>query len=182
VLVSPADSKLFVIPQVTDATRFFVKSKKFCLKTFLGDEYVAREYEHGTLLLFRLAPYDYHRFHFPCDGVPSKHKIIEGALESVHPIVYESGSLPLQTNERHVIILKTKRFGAVAMVTVGAQLVGRITHSYTPGKAYCKGDEAGYFSFGGSSIVLLFKKDVLGISYEEMEKKILEAFKEAGLL
>lgn len=161
VLVAPADSKLYVISTITDQTRFFVKSEKFCLKTFLGDEQLAKEFENGTLLLFRLAPYDYHRYHFPCDCVPSRHKSISGALESVHPIVYEAGSLPLQTNERHVVLLKTEQFDTVAMVVVGAQMVGQITHSFTPNRSCRKGQEAGYFSFGGSSLVLLFKKGVL---------------------
>ena len=169
VLVSPADSKLLVIPRITKETRFFVKSKPFCLKRFLDDESLAKQYEQGTLLLFRLAPYDYHRYHVPCDGVPSKHRVIPGALESVHPIMYKTGSLPLQTNERHLTLLETKKFGSVAVVAVGAQLVGSISHVYIPGEACRKGDESGYFSFGGSSLVLLFKRDSIVVDREFLE-------------
>ena len=163
VFISPADSKLIVVPEIKPDTRFFVKSKKFCLKTFLRSERLAKEYESGVLCLFRLEPRDYHRYHLPCDAVVGEAIRINGCLESVNPIVYESGLLPLQENERHRIILQTKSFNKVIMVSIGAMFVGKITHLYSANEEYKKGDEVGHFSFGGSSLVLLFKRGVVNV-------------------
>ena len=110
------------------------------------------------MLLFRLAPQDYHRFHFPFDCVPSKVKFIHGKLESVNPVVYQSGVQPLTENERHLITLNSQNFGHVQFVPVGAMVVGKIVETFTPNLFYNKGAEAGYFAFGGSSIVMIFKK------------------------
>jgi len=174
VLVSPADGKILVIPEITQDTKFFVKSKRFCLETFLQNKLLAKKYERGTLLLFRLAPYDYHRYHVPCDALLGQVKKITGVLESVNPLVYKSGRLnPLLENERHYVCLQTKNFGTITMVSVGAMCVGRIVHTYTPEREHKKGDEMGYFAFGGSTLVLLFEPSFINI-----EQKFIEHSKE----
>ncbi len=163
VFVSPCDGKVLAISNITREANFFVKKKPFTLSTFLENEKLAKDFENGTLLLFRLAPYDYHRFHFPCDAQATSIRTISGAYESVNPFVYTTGVLPLHTNERDVVQLETQEFGAMMMVLVGAMLVGRIVHTYKENKKHLKGDEMGYFAFGGSSIVLLFPKDTVKI-------------------
>ena len=157
-IVSPADSKLYVIPNISTDTLFFVKHKSFNLEKFLGSKELADYYRNGTLIIFRLAPYDYHRFHFPVDCIPSEPLVIRGILESVNPIVFKNGIQPLTENERHVILLKTEHLETIAMVPVGATLVGKIVETYQPNQAHKKGDETGYFAFGGSTVVLLFKQ------------------------
>jgi phosphatidylserine decarboxylase len=157
-ITSPADSKLLIIPEVTEETRFFVKSKPFSLRAFLQSDKLAEKFAHGTMMIFRLAPYDYHRFHFPVEGVPGAVHKINGCNESVNPVVFKSGNQPFHTNERHVTILKNDSFGDVAVISVGAMFVGRIIETYQTGMPYEKGDEMGYFAFGGSTVVLLFEK------------------------
>lgn len=163
VVVSPADSQIIAIPSIGTNTRFFVKSKPFSLSEFFIDEKLAYEYKGGTFLLFRLAPYNYHRYHFPIDCIPSAPVFINGKLESVNPIVYRAGEMPLQENERQLIFFDTERFGKVAFVEIGAMLVGKIKNTYDSGTRCKKGEEMGYFSFGGSSIVLVFKKDIIKV-------------------
>lgn len=160
-LICPTDGKVYVIEQLTPTASFFVKDIPFNLTTFLGSEQQAAEYAGGTLVIIRLAPYDYHRFHFPLDCVASAPKIIHGRYESVNPLVYRQGIMPLTTNERQLVTLHTKEYGDVAMVIIGALFVGAISTTYTPDAGQPKGEEAGYFSFGGSSIALLFKKNSL---------------------
>jgi len=169
VIVSPADSKLLAISSINNTTKFFVKSKPFCLKTFFRDEDLAQKYQNGTLLLFRLAPRDYHRYHFPFDSIASEPRIIFGKLDSVNPIVYKSGFMPIQENDRDIIILKSNIFGDVLFAPVGAMFVGRITHTYVPDQNCKKGDEMGYFSFGGSSLVLLFEKDIISVDQKFLD-------------
>jgi len=161
IIVAPADSKLFIIPDISDEVSFFVKNTKFNLKKFLGNEQLAQECENGTLMLFRLAPYDYHRFHFPVDCVPLKAKNINGVYESVNPLVYKSGVQPLTENERKIVLLKTEKFSDVVLVAVGAMLVGKIKLNFDPKRNYKKGQEMGYFEFGGSTIALLFKNGMI---------------------
>ncbi len=157
-VISPADCKLLVIERLSSESSFFVKTCKFDLENFLQDKELANAFAEGTLFLFRLAPENYHRFHCPFDCVPGQPKIINGKFESVNPIVYKSGVQPLTENERHLIVLNSDIFGKVLFVPVGAMIVGKIKYSFKPGEFYKKGDELGFFAFGGSSIVMIFKK------------------------
>jgi phosphatidylserine decarboxylase len=169
VISSPADCHSYVIPKLTAESTFFVKECKFDLKKFLKDKKLAKEYENGTLILFRLSPADYHRFHFPFECTPGKANHIKGNYESVNPIAYESGVQPLTENVRRLIILKSKNFGQVLFVEVGAMFVGKIHETFKPNQKYKKGDEAGYFAFGASSLVLLFKPNTIQINDELLQ-------------
>lgn len=160
-IVAPADSKLLVVPCITPQATFFIKAHSFILETFLQDQQLASNYSNGTMLVFRLAPYDYHRFHFPADGTATAPYTISGRFDSVNPIVYKSGYQPLLSNERHVIALQTKEFDTILMIPIGAMLVGKIVETYTPNQPISKGTEAGYFAFGGSTVVLLFKPGII---------------------
>lgn len=160
-VISPVDGRILVIPEINTQAYFFVKTCKFDLEKFLQDKGLANEFACGTLFLFRLAPENYHRFHFPFDCVAGKPKIISGKLESVNSVVYKSGVQPLTENERHLIILNSEKFGKVLFVPVGAMLVGKVVETYDSEKFHKKGDEAGYFAFGGSSIVMIFKNGVV---------------------
>lgn len=164
VLVAPADSKLTVIQDLStkqgQSTFFNVKSKKFSLNTFLKNSDLAEEFDGGTLLIFRLSPYNYHRFHFPVNAVPIKSTTISGGFESVDPIAYKTGINPLIINVRHIVPLQTS-YGRAVMVIVGAFGVGSIIESFQPGRLYAKGDEAGYFQYGGSTIAMVFTKGAL---------------------
>ena len=163
ILAAPADGHVLYIDEISERTVFGVKKNKFTLEKFLGDKELAAKYEGGTMLIFRLAPWDYHRFHFPADGTPQKWKRIRGSYESVHPVVYASGVQPLSQNERHLIKVSTEEFDDMIMVPVGALCVGRIKETYKPLQRYAKGDEAGYFAFGGSTVVMLFKPGVVDV-------------------
>ncbi|MBY0353990.1 archaetidylserine decarboxylase [Candidatus Babeliales bacterium] len=161
VLVSPADAKCFVLENLQGDNEFFVKNCRFKLADFLKDSELAGQYEQGTMMVFRLAPYDYHRYHFPTDCFVQKSEIIHGHLESVNPITFATGLQPLVQNERHLITLQTKKFGDILMIIVGAMLVGKIVETHRVCQNYKKGEEAGLFEFGGSTVVLLFKKDMI---------------------
>ncbi len=154
--VSPADGKLFVINHITPTCTFFVKELPFDLVSFLGNDAHAQSLNNGTLCMFRLAPYDYHRFHTPCDGTIEKIIRIAGTLESVNPIAFMAGKQPLTSNERIVIMYKTQTHGTIAIVAVGALFVGSITLTKKQGEQVHRGDELGYFAFGGSTVVVIF--------------------------
>lgn len=167
-IISPADGNVLVV-DLSLHKYFSVKDKQFNLEEFVRDHTLAQQYAGGMMVIVRLAPWDYHRFHFPYDCIPSQPKKIKGIYESVHPLVYESGIQPLTENERQLITLTTPTHEMV-MIPVGALCVGKITHTYTPHQQYTKGQEAGYFSFGGSTVVLLFKPNTLMVDQQILEK------------
>ncbi len=160
-IASPADSKLLVIPNLATDTLFTIKHKQFDLKKFFGSAALAYEFAGGTMMIFRLAPGDYHWFHFPVDCTPAAPRVINGLFESVNPSVFAAGVNPLTDNERHLIMLSTERFGHVAMLAVGAMIVGKIVETYTPNTPQRTGAPAGYFALGGSTVVLVFHKNAV---------------------
>lgn len=163
-IISPADGTLYAVENIGARTELFVKGKLFDIKNFLQNEDQAKQFYGGTLVLIYLSPADYHRFHFPCDGIPSKAHQINGIYESVHPIAFNAGVQPLTENERQIITIKTNDCGTIALIAVGALCVGRIMQTYNSGQQYEKGNEMGYFSFGGSTLVLLFEKGKINIT------------------
>ncbi len=156
--ISPADSRALFFQDMDREASFLVKHKSFALNDFLRDDRLASRIEGGSLMIMRLAPCDYHRFHFPFDCVPSKSRLINGPLYSVNPIALKQNIGFLLENKRKITELESDRFGLVLMVEVGATSVGTIVETYRPLAPYSKGDEKGYFSFGGSAILLFFEK------------------------
>ncbi len=165
-VISPADGAVLVMHNITNATEFPLKGVTLSLEKLLQDTHQAKLFQGGTAFIIRLAPWDYHRLHFPLAGIPSASRIIHGRYESVNPFVYSCGVQPLEINERHVILYETEKASTVAFVLVGALFVGAIHLTYIPQKSYSAGDELGYFSFGGSTIVVLFKKNSINPSPE----------------
>ena len=135
----------------------FVKGQQFDIPALLGDAALAARYREGTLVLSRLCPVDYHRFHFPCAGVPGAPRLINGPLYSVSPIALRRRLAYLWENKRVVTELVTPQFGTVLCLEIGATNVGSIVQSFTRGAAVEKGAEKGYFKFGGSSTITIFE-------------------------
>lgn len=113
-----------------------------------------QEFENGPLLLARLCPVDYHRFHFPDAGRLIDGYSIPGKLHSVNPLALKNRPDIFITNERRVSILETRHFGLLAYVEVGALCVGKIVQTH-PASEFQRGDEKGYFLFGGSTVIVL---------------------------
>lgn len=157
VAILPADGRYLAFQDINHEEGIFIKGKKFSLEKLLGDKKLAHKYAQGSMVIARLAPVDYHRFHFPCNCVPSAPKPINGPLYSVNPIALKKNINILAENKRVITRLKTEHFGTMLFIEVGATYVGTIIQTYEPEKHYAKGDEKGYFSFGGSSLILLFE-------------------------
>jgi phosphatidylserine decarboxylase len=111
-------------------------------------------FKGGPVLLARLCPVDYHRFHFPDSGTISHFHEEHGKLHSVNPIALRRDPGLFLRNERHITILETENFGSLAYVEVGALCVGRIVQSHLKENPFMRGEEKGYFLFGGSTVIL----------------------------
>jgi phosphatidylserine decarboxylase len=159
-LCSPVDGKLLVISSIVSDQSFVIKDNEFSLQKFLRDSSLANAYDGSTMLVFRLTPRDYHRFHLPCDATITSLYYIDGILGSVSPLAYRAKKQPLIENYRMVIELSTQVFGSMLVVAVGAMVVGSLHGAVEVGKFYPKGTELGYFSYGGSTLVLLTKAPI----------------------
>jgi phosphatidylserine decarboxylase len=168
-LAMPADGRYLVFPNVGKAEGFYVKGQKFDLSSFLLDPPYARRYEDGAMMIVRLCPTDYHRFHFPCDGVASKPCKVKGPLFSVNPIALRKRLSILSENKRMITEIEAGPFGTILYVEIGATCVGTIHQTYPFDAPVKKGDEKGYFSFGGSCIVLLFEKGRIQLDADLIE-------------
>ena len=157
-VVLPADGRHLLLPEVSQTTQVFAKGQSFDLARLLDSDEEAYRYRDGTLLISRLCPVDYHRFHFPCSGRLGERRLINGYLYSVNPWALRRNLSYLWQNKRVVCPLEDTPVGRLLMIVIGATCVGGIHWSSSPGQSIKKGEEAGYFSFGGSCVMLLFEK------------------------
>lgn len=133
---------------------FPVKGAYLSPEALLGDAREAKAFDGGSLMIARLCPVDYHRFHFPDDGRVLKSWRVAGRYQSVNPAALRYRNDIFATNERQVSILETQNFGKMAYIEVGALCVGRIVQSFR-GTDFRRGQEKGYFLFGGSTVIVL---------------------------
>ena len=169
VLASPADGKILAFENLDREKEFYIKGDRFTLEEFFADKELANKYKNGVFMIIRLAPIDYHRFHFPVDGEISESKLIDGVYYSVSTHAIKKNFRILCENKREYSILKTEKFGDIAMFEVGATMVGGIKQSYKSNSYVKKGEEKGYFYFGGSTCVLVFERGKVKIDEDLLE-------------
>ncbi|KAF9088523.1 hypothetical protein BGX23_007287 [Mortierella sp. AD031] len=182
IVVSSADCRLCVFESISAATEVWIKGKSFSLPNLLRNPTLASQFEGGSIALFRLAPQDYHRFHSPVSGVVLEDAVkIAGGYVTVNPMAVNNDDVDVFTeNVRKVTVigmdsLLDKEGGVegsngqvdvegqqerCVFVSIGALLVGSIelTGAKSGGTHVEKGDELGYFAYGGSTCILLFQK------------------------
>ena len=159
-LPSPSDGLLSVW-QIKSDTVIPIKQSHYTVRSLLKDEKLASEYDDGLCLVFRLCVDNYHRYAYPLSGKKSRNFFIPGVLHTVRPIALEV--LPVFTeNCREFTVIESAEFGKVVQMEVGAMLVGKIVNNEQECFAE-RGKEKGYFVYGGSTIILLIKKDVVKI-------------------
>ena len=156
--VFPADGRHLAFPNVDMADGFYVKGEKFTLASLLGNPELAQLFAGASMLISRLCPVDYHRFHFPVAGTPGETALIGGWLYSVSPIALRRNIRYLVENKRMLTHLDSSRFGPVLMIEVGATMVGTIKQLFAPGRPVAKGEIKGLFKIGGSCVITLFQR------------------------
>lgn len=156
-VVFPADARHLGFADASKIAGVFVKGQRFDLARLLNDATLAKRFERGAVVLSRLCPVDYHRFHFPVAGYASAARLINGPLYSVNPIALRRHLAYLWENRRALTTIETTNLGTVLMLEIGATNVGSIVQTYPTATQVAKGAEKGYFEFGGSSTLLLFE-------------------------
>lgn len=169
-VVFPADGRHLAFADASKIDTVFVKGQRFDIAGLLDDQKLAARYQTGTLILSRLCPVDYHRFHFPLAGKASATRCINGPLFSVSPIALRQNLSYFWQNKRTLCEIKTANCGTVLMLEIGATCVGSIIQTYPAGSIIEKGQEKGYFAFGGSSTILLFEPGAISLPQDLLER------------
>lgn len=162
-LISPGDGRLICYTNISMNNIIQVKDITYSLSELIQNNKIANEYEGGTCLILRLCPVDYHRFHFIDWGSCEKSKFIPGNYYSVNPSALERIAKLYCQNKREWSIFHSENFDDIIYVEVGATCVGSIIQNYKPNTTVNKGDEKGYFKFGGSTTILFFKPNTITI-------------------
>lgn len=180
-----SEARYFGYSSVQDDEAIPVKGASLKPKHLISNSKWEDTFQDGPLLLARLCPVDYHRFHYPDDGVILDDYRVAGLLHSVNPLALKSKQDILITNERHVTIVETKNFGKLAYIEVGAICVGKIVQSkhLVKGDCFKRGDEKGYFLFGGSTVIVIGEKGKWTPSADILEftKKGMETYLHLGM-
>ena len=158
IVVFPADGRHLAINNISIDQPLWAKGQRLNIKKLLGGQNIAQRYEGGSVLVSRLCPTDYHRFHFPCNGKASSSSPINGFLYSVNPMALKRNISYLWRNRRFITELDTNDFGKISLVEIGATCVGGIKQTYNIGQVM-KGSEKGFFHFGGSMTMIFFEKE-----------------------
>jgi len=153
-IVSPADGRVLVFPELAEDVFVPVKGYPMSVRTLLPG--IADRFIGGALAIARLCPADYHRYHFPAAGRITHAQDIPGALHSVNPIALGAGPDVFGENKRSWTLIESDAAGTYCFVEVGAFGVGSIVNTCTSG-AVQKMAEKGYFKFGGSTVVVVFE-------------------------
>lgn len=172
VLISPGDGRLLAFENIDLDNLVQVKGITYSLKELIKDDNISKEYAEGICIILRLCPTDYHRFHFIDSGIPCENHHIKGHYYSVNPMALNAIPKLFCENKREWSIFKSDNFGDVLNIEVGATCVGSIIQTYKPNAQVKRGDEKGYFKFGGSTTIFFLKK-----GYAKIDSDIIEQSK-----
>ncbi len=180
-LCSPADCRLTIYPELQEGVCIPVKGREYSVSELLGDpgkEY-ADLFNGGSLAVFRLCPADYHRYHYPDNGRTVASWKMRGNYHSVNPLPLIKNVKVFTHNVREVSILELEHFGICAFIEVGAFGVGTIRQTHVS-PDFKRGDEKGYFAFGGSTIIMIFSKGSVTFDEDLLEHAPMEALVKTG--
>ena len=156
VFISPCDALLSAY-RIDKDTRLNIKDSIYSVKDLFENGEIAKKYEDGICLVFRLCVTHYHRYIYLDNCEKGDNVFIKGKLHTVRPIALEA--LPVfKRNCREYTVMSTENFGDVTQMEVGAMLVGKIKNHHRDG-VHTRGEEKGMFLYGGSTIVVFLEKD-----------------------
>ena len=158
------------------ARKYWIKGFGFTISKLLNSDELAQTFDHGAILIHRLAPQDYHRWHAPVSGTIESIMEIPGTYYTVNPqAINEEGTLDVFCeNRRSVMLVKRPSGSHVAIIAVGAMLVGSIRYNQgiKEGIEIRRGECLGAFLYGGSTVITLYPKHIIRIDYDLVKNSI----------
>ena len=127
-------------------------------------------FANGQFVHYFLGPYSYHRFHTPVAGLLRECRAVNGKVYLDVNLTKKQFDAPDNSEggyefnqSRGIVILDTTGsaygdVGIVGVVPIGMCQVSSVNMTAVVGNDMLKGDEFGYFLFGGSDIILLFQE------------------------
>lgn len=168
--LAPADSRLTVY-EIDENTCLNIKNSKYTISELLRDDALAQQYKGGYCFVYRLCVDDYHHYYYIDDAELIDSKKIKGVLHTVQPIAFKKYKV-FSENAREYNVLKTKNFGTIVQMEIGALMVGKICNDEV--SKIKRGNEKGHFEFGGSTIVVLVQKDKVKVDDDILENSAKE--------
>ena len=183
-LISPCDGKLQIF-KIDDSLRLKVKGSTYRLEELLEDDTIVNRYRNGLCLVYRLSVDDYHRYCHIDSGQVLLNRCIKGKLHTVRPIAKRENVF--KENQREYAVLNTDNIGEMIYMEVGALQIGKINNHKR--NKFKKGQEKGFFSYGASTIVIIFPhnrvkidEDILQMSRKNIETAVKYGEKVGGIL
>ena len=162
IVVSPADSVFQGQWPIKDDSKITAKGLTFSVLDLLSGSPDRDKFREGIFTHSFLNVNDYHRFHVPVGGVVKEVRKIpgnammdvirrpDGTFDAVDGTGYQF------TQDRGLIVIDSP-VGLVAVLPIGMAQVSSVNLTAKAGTTLVKGEEFGFFSFGGSDIVTLFE-------------------------
>ena len=182
VVVASADSEInFIESNLTLSTPLRVKTRYIDVNQLLAKSKYAKYFEGGTAISCVLMPNNYHRYHAPVTGQIVESQEVSGIYNGIMDGEdwFNKGDIGESTTDfsifedfhRSYFIIETNEYGYVAMIPVGLNTISSMFPSVINNKSSLvppgappvsvkKGDELGYFAYGGSLNILMFQKGV----------------------
>jgi len=155
-ITSPADGSISEIGKINQNKLLQAKGHSYTVRDLLGGDLdAALDFQNGSFATIYLSPKDYHRVHMPYSGHFLKKIYIPGRLFSVNSRTTRVVPNLFARNERIITFFQTD-MGKMAVILVGAMIVGNIIITATENNLLQKGDELGYFQLG-STVIILFE-------------------------
>jgi phosphatidylserine decarboxylase len=157
------------------------------IKQLLEGSQYAESFARGTFIHYFLTPYDYHRLHLPVGGLVKESFVIQGKV--VQRIDLQDHQLAVQDSTltgyefrqtRGVVTIDTTdseggNIGIVAVIPVGMWQVASVVLTAVQGKQMAKGEEFGYFQFGGSETIVLLQEGLdVQVDADESHRRVGE--------
>jgi phosphatidylserine decarboxylase len=187
-LVSPADGRFDDAGSIDDRTRFFIKQREYTAASLLGSAEEAQHFADGQFAIVYLSPRDYHRVHAPDRLEVELVRHIPGVLFPVNDFGVRNVPGLFAKNERVVVLGRSPVFGRVAVVLVGAMIVGKID-VYLPSPerppiggpvaerrfdvarpVIERGEQLGSFSLGSTVVLLVERAEAADAQHDEWSK------------
>ncbi|WP_436640882.1 phosphatidylserine decarboxylase [Microbaculum sp. FT89] len=169
-IVSPGDSVYKGATPITDDATIVVKGIEHRISDLLKDTEYGEKFAGGTFTHFFLSITDYHRFHVPFAGTVVEKKILPGfayigVFERPDGSTYLTDGTTYQfRQERGLVVMQSEELGYVALLPIGMGPVSSVELTPDVGAQLHKGEEFGFFQFGGSDVIVLFQKDAVELT------------------
>jgi len=169
IVVSPVDGEYKGQWPIEKDSTITVKGQTYSIKNLIAGSAYREKFRKGLFTHIFLSITDYHRYHLPVGGVVREVRHIPGGTW-VNEQEKEDGSLEniddvgFQFAHTRACVIIESIIGFVAIIPVGMGHISSTIINAEEGTTLRKGEEFGFFAFGGSDIIMLFEANRVEIT------------------